>query len=76
MAVKDAKIKKGAGPAKMLRIRLVRSLIGYPKNQRVVARGLGLRKINSEVVRQDCPEIRGMINKITHVLKVEAVEKP
>jgi len=74
--VKDAKIKKGAGPAKMLRIRLVRSLIGYPKNQRVVARGLGLRKINSEVVRQDCPEIRGMINKITHVLKVEAVEKP
>lgn len=74
--MKDAKIKKGAGPAKMLRIRLVRSLIGYPKNQRVVARGLGLRKINSEVVRQDCPEIRGMINKITHVLKVEAVEKP
>jgi len=74
--VKDAKTKKGAGPAKMLRIRLVRSLIGYPKNQRVVARGLGLRKINSEVVRQDCPEIRGMINKITHVLKVEAVEKP
>ena len=76
MAVKNAKIKKGAGPAKTLRIRLVRSLIGYPKSQRVVARGLGLRKINSEVVRQDCPEIRGMINKITHVLKVEAVEKP
>jgi large subunit ribosomal protein L30 len=76
MAVKDAKKKTGAVPAKKLRIRLVRSLIGYPQNQRIVARGLGLRKINSEVVRPDSPEIRGMVNKITHVLKVEAIEEP
>ncbi len=76
MAVKDAKKKTGAVPANKLRIRLVRSLIGYPQNQRIVARGLGLRKINSEVVRPDSPEIRGMVNKITHVLKVEAIEEP
>jgi large subunit ribosomal protein L30 len=59
-----------------LKITLVRSLIGYPEPQRAVARGLGLRKPNSMVVRKDGPEIRGMINKIPHLLKVEVLEKP
>jgi large subunit ribosomal protein L30 len=69
MAVKD---KKATGE---LRIKLVRSVVGYPKNQREVVKGLGLRKINSEVLRKDSPEIRGMINKIPHMLKVEVLEK-
>lgn len=69
MAVKD---KKATGE---LRIKLVRSVIGYPKNQREVVKGLGLRKLNSEVLRKDSPEIRGMINKIPHLLKVEVLEK-
>ncbi len=59
---------------KKLRIKLVRSLIGRPKRQQEVARGLGLRKLNSEVVRKDCPEVWGMIKKISHLLKVEALE--
>ncbi len=76
MAVKETKSKKKAPPKeRQLRITLVRSLIGYPRNQREVARGLGLRKLNSEVVRRECPEILGMIRKITHVLKVEAIEE-
>jgi large subunit ribosomal protein L30 len=76
MAIKETKSKKKAAPQeRLLRIRLVRSLIGYPKNQREVAKGLGLRKLNSEVVRRECPEILGMIRKITHVLKVEAIEE-
>jgi large subunit ribosomal protein L30 len=58
-----------------LRITLVRSLIGYPDNQRLTARGLGLRKISSSVVRPDNPEIRGMINKIIHLVKVEVISK-
>ncbi len=66
--------KKAAGSGE-LRITLVRSLIGYPQNQRITARGLGLRKINSSVVRPDIPEIRGMINKIIHVVKVEVISK-
>jgi large subunit ribosomal protein L30 len=66
--------KKGSGGGE-LRVTLVRSLIGYPENQRVTARGLGLRKINSSVVRPDNPEIRGMINKIIHVVKVEVISK-
>jgi large subunit ribosomal protein L30 len=58
-----------------LKITLVRSLIGYPENQRQVARGLGLRKINGTVVREDGPEIRGMIRKIPHLVEVEVLEK-
>lgn len=75
MAIKKIKpVKKDAGELE-LRIKLVRSLIGYPRQQREVTKGLGLRKINSEVVRPDSPEIRGMIDKIKHLLKVEAVGK-
>jgi len=58
-----------------LRITLVRSLIGHPVPQREVVKGLGLRKINSSVVRRDCPEVRGMIRKVVHLVKVEALEK-
>lgn len=74
MAVKKTKAEKSSSPEGRLRIKLVRSLIGYPQKQREVAKGLGLRKINSEVVRNDCPEIRGMIDKISHLVKVEALE--
>ena len=59
----------------MLKVKLVRSLIGRPKKQREVVKGLGLRKVDSEVIRKDCPEIRGMINKIIHLLDVEILEK-
>jgi len=58
-----------------LRIKLVRSLIGFPKKQREVAKGLGLRKLNSEVIRKNCPEVWGMIQKISHLLQVEVLEK-
>ncbi len=61
-------------PEHELTIILVRSLIGCSPAQRAVARGLGLRKINSKAVRKDCPEIRGMISKISHLVKVEARE--
>ena len=61
--------------AKQLRIRLVRSVIGRPQKQREVVKGLGLRRINSEVIREDRPEIRGMIRKIPHLIEVEELEK-
>jgi large subunit ribosomal protein L30 len=57
-----------------IKVTLVRSLIGYPESQRIVARGLGLGKPNSFVVREDTPSVRGMIRKIAHVLKVEDAE--
>jgi large subunit ribosomal protein L30 len=75
MAVKKIPAAKKEGEKRDLRITLVRSLIGYPQRQRETAKGLGLRKINSRVIRPDRPEIRGMINKISHLVKVEVVEK-
>lgn len=69
------KTKSAAAGARTLRVRLVRSLIGYPRAQREVAKGLGLRKIGSEVVRPDTPEVRGMVSKITHLVDVEASEE-
>jgi len=70
---KTKKTKKTGEPE--LKIQLVRSVIGRPRIQREVVKGLGLRRINSVVIRKDCPEIRGMINKIPHLLKVEVLEK-
>ena len=54
-----------------LRITLVKSLIGRPQDQRVTVRTLGLRKLNSSVEREDSPQVRGMINKVRHLLRVE-----
>ncbi len=73
--MKKSQTVRKAAEQQNIRITLVRSLIGYPRNQRETARGLGLRKINSTVIRSDCPEIRGMVNKISHLVKVEEISK-
>jgi large subunit ribosomal protein L30 len=75
MAIKKTRAAKKEGEKRELRITLVRSLIGYPLRQRETAKGLGLRKISSQVVRPDRPEIRGMIAKVSHLVKVEVMEK-
>jgi len=54
-----------------LKITLVRSLIGRPETQRRTVRALGLTKTNSSVIREDTPQVRGMISKVSHLLKVE-----
>ena len=59
---------------KMLRIKLVRSAIGYSVRQKRTVQALGLRKLNQVVERPDNPAVRGMVNKITHLLQVEEVE--
>lgn len=56
-----------------LRITLRRSRIGSSPRQREVLRGLGLRRINASVLRPDDPAIRGMLAKVSHLVKVEAV---
>lgn len=58
----------------MIKITLVRSQIGVPRRLRKVVAGLGLRKTNSSVLRQDTPEIRGMIFKIKHLVEVTDAE--
>jgi large subunit ribosomal protein L30 len=59
---------------KKLKITLVRSPIGYEGSQRATARSLGLRRMHATVVQNDTPQIRGMVNKIRHLLRVEEVE--
>lgn len=57
-----------------LRITQVRSEIGGTHNQRQTLRTLGLRRINATTVRDDRPEIRGMIATVTHLVRVEEVD--
>lgn len=57
-----------------LRITQVKSYIGRPEKQRKILRGMGLGKMNRTVVLKDTPEIRGMINKVSHLVAVEEVE--
>lgn len=56
---------------KRLRVTQVKSEIGYNRKQRVILRGLGLRRINHTVEVEDTPAVRGMVKKITHLLRVE-----
>lgn len=60
---------KDAG--KKITIKLLRSHIARPAKQRAVLIGLGLTRVNKQVVRSDTPEIRGMINKVSHLVSVE-----
>ncbi len=55
---------------RMLRIKQVRSTIGQSLKQRLTIKGLGLGKINREVVRADTAAIRGMVTKVQHLVKV------
>lgn len=51
-------------------IKLVRSIAGTRETHRATVRGLGLRKLNSESTLQDTPSVRGMINKVSYLVKV------
>jgi len=62
--------KKGTSP-KILRVTLVRSPIGFTKDQKATVKALGLRRMHQTVEHKDTPALRGMLNKIVHLLKVE-----
>ena len=55
---------------KTLTVKLVRSIAGTRQSHRDTVRGLGLRKLNSVSELKDTPEVRGMINKISYLVKV------
>jgi large subunit ribosomal protein L30 len=57
-----------------LRITQVKSEIGTKRNQRETLRTLGLKRIHDVVVREDRPEVRGMVRTVTHLVTVEEVE--
>ena len=56
---------------KTIKVQLVKSLIGTKSSHRATVRGLGLRKMNSFSVLEDSPAVRGMIAKVSYLLKCE-----
>jgi large subunit ribosomal protein L30 len=56
-----------------LKVTQIRSSIDRPKDQKATVRRLGLHRLNDSVVKDDRPEIRGMIAKVSHLVRVEEV---
>ena len=56
---------------KKIKVTLVKSVIGTRESHRATVRGLGLRRLNHTVELQDTPEVRGMINKVSYLVKCE-----
>ena len=54
-----------------VKVTLVRSPIGFKRNQAAVVKGLGLRRIRHTVELKDTPDTRGMIHKVRHLVEVE-----
>jgi large subunit ribosomal protein L30 len=52
-------------------VRWVRSSIGYDRRQRATIRGLGLKRLQQRVELEDTPAVRGMIDKVKHLVAVE-----
>ena len=63
---------KGAQVAQ-LKITWIRSFIGRPQSQRRIIQSLGLRRLHHSVIHSDTPTIRGMVNKVCHLVAVEEV---
>ncbi len=62
---------KVGSKSKVLRITLVRSPIGYALRQKRTVRALGLHRLNQTVEQADSPVVRGMIAKVSHLVRVE-----
>jgi large subunit ribosomal protein L30 len=57
-----------------LKVTQVRSVIDRPKDQKDTIRRLGLHRMNDSVIKDDRPDIRGMIDKVRHLVSVEEVQ--
>jgi len=54
-----------------IKVTLVKSIIERPETQKRTVKSLGLGKLNSSVIRNDSPQIMGMVKKVSHLVKVE-----
>ena len=61
--------------AKKLRITYKKSAIGYKEDEKGTIKALGLRKLNQSKIHDDTAVIRGMVNKVTHLVTVEEIEE-
>ena len=68
---KKAPTKKSTSTKSTVSVTLVKSFYGRLPKHRATVTGLGLKRINHTVILEDTPEVRGMINKVSYLLKVE-----
>ena len=61
---------KGKAAAGKLRIQYYRSAIGFNEQQKLIVKGLGLRKLNAVREAEDTPSIRGMVAKVPHLVRI------
>jgi large subunit ribosomal protein L30 len=61
---------KAVKESKTVTVTLVKSINGTRESHRATVRGLGLRRLNSSRVLEDTPAVRGMINKVSYLVKV------
>jgi len=73
MAPNKSPGKPQGKPEKKLRVTLIRSMFGRARNHMACVRGLGLRRMHHTVEVEDTPQNRGMINKVSYMLKCEEV---
>jgi len=71
VVTKKAPAKKVVTKKTTLSVTLIKSFYGRLPTHRATVNGLGLKRINHKVELQDTPEVRGMINKVSYLLKVE-----
>lgn len=60
--------------ANKIKVTQIKSIIGQKWNQKLTIKALGLHRIRHTVVHNDTPQIRGMINKVNHLVKVEEAQ--
>ncbi|MFQ5646250.1 MAG: 50S ribosomal protein L30 [bacterium] len=56
---------------KRLKVTQTRSVIGCLEKHKLTVKGLGLKRINHSVIREDTPQIRGMVKKVSHLVRLE-----
>ena len=74
MAKKKQSPELVEGTEKRLRITWVKSSIGYSRRQKATIRALGFKRLGQTVEQKDTPVIRGMVNKVGHLVEVEEVD--
>jgi large subunit ribosomal protein L30 len=71
-AAKKTTAKKSGGDT--VKVRLVKSGICTPKDQKATLRGIGFRRLGEELTRVDSPSLRGMLRKVRHLVEVKAAK--
>jgi large subunit ribosomal protein L30 len=67
--------RRPAAGAQTVRLTYFKSAIGYPQNQKDTVKALGFRRLNQTIEKTDNPTIRGMVNKINHLVRIEDDER-